>query len=55
MRVVLLDPVMEKEDLKVNQEYEVCRTEKVRDDLYYIVENLEGEEVAVHELLVRET
>lgn len=54
MKIVLLDAVMENEKIEMNKQYEVVRTETVRDDLYYIVINVDGKEVGVHELLAVE-
>lgn len=55
LKIRLLDKVLEGNCLDTNKIYEVIRTETNReDDLYYIVINEEGKEVAVHELLAEE-
>lgn len=51
MKIKLLDEVLEIDDLDVSKEYEVVRTEHIHDDLYYVVINEKGEEVAVHEMV----
>jgi hypothetical protein len=54
MKIKLLDEFLKIYYLDVNKEYEVIRTETKRDDLYYVVIDEKGIEVAVHELLARE-
>lgn len=54
MRIELLDNVVETDGLDITKTYEVLRTETVRDDLYYMVQNDAGIEVAVHELVAKE-
>lgn len=54
MKVKLLDEVLKHDHLDIEKEYEVIRTEEIRDDLYYIVLNERNEEVGVHELLAKE-
>ncbi|MEK3956092.1 hypothetical protein [Psychrobacillus sp. FSL K6-1464] len=53
-QIKLLDDVLKIDDLDMSKTYEVIRTKIERDDLYYIVINEKGGEVAVHELLASE-
>lgn len=53
MKIKLMDNVLEQDGLDLKNEYEVIKTETVRDDLYYIVINETGKEIEVHELLAK--
>lgn len=54
MQIKLLDQVLEQDGLNIEKTYPVVRTETMRDDLFYVVENEMGMEVHVHELLAKE-